>query len=516
MAFILFMIPSCGKDSSAPVVPAAPILSTIANSGAAGTPSTGVVTHNLGDQISYSHYSNLPTSPSIITMLDGIVVSSNGNINMDSDHFLWSFGNPTSGIPFTNMMAVPSDFTAIPYPKFYQTPTSFNLSVVDPYCTTNPKTIAYPASYLGAFPFPDVIGAPLPVNIKRGANVKDYWQYGITNPATNAGCTGDLHTAFISTLARLKKMGVDQVGVFRDTQVADFTALTWQILPSASWSISDTEMAWIVGEANKVGVQIYEYRQVVETDVNNVVWSANPTLAEVTKFLDAYITYIVGRAVVAEQNGVAAFQLDYGYLYWPTWSPAMEMLFISKMVTAAQQVRAVYSGKIMYGQTNKLFNNVDECALILKEIDVYIGDLTAANHIASNENSNPTVSMMKQKYLTAMSWYSNMMGTNKKPILWKMQAQSHRYYLRDGWIEDGFCVSGCMQNNVQIDFSVQAIAYEAMLEAINQQNFLTVDSVVADTSWYVDILLPKDSFPNLSQSFRNKPAESILYKWYAK
>jgi len=115
-----------------------------------------------------------------------------------------------------------------------------------------------------------------------------------------------------------------------------------------------------------------------------------------------------------------------------------------------------------------------------------------------------------------MSWYSNMMGTNKKPILWKMQAQSHRYYLRDGWIEDGFCVSGCMQNNVQIDFSVQAIAYEAMLEAINQQNFLTVDSVVADTSWYVDILLPKDSFPNLSQSFRNKPAESILYKWYAK
>src|SRR3989454_4590440 len=44
-----------------------------------------------------------------------------------------------------------------------------------------------------------------------------------------------------------------------------------------------------------------------------------------------------------------------------------------------------------------------------------------------------------------------------------------RDYLLNGWVEDGFCVSGCAQNAVRTDFSVQAIAYEAMLEAVSTQ-----------------------------------------------
>src|SRR5207245_11115524 len=97
-----------------------------------------------------------------------------------------------------------------------------------------------------------------------------------------------------------------------------------------------------------------------------------------------------------------------------------------------------------------------------------------------------------------------------RPVVWQLFAQSHRDYLLNAWVEDGFCVSGCAQNAVRTDFSVQAIAYEAMLEAVSTQTAFTTVGVTATASWYVDVILPAQSFPNISQSWRNKPAESIL------
>src|SRR2546426_12077223 len=91
-----------------------------------------------------------------------------------------------------------------------------------------------------------------------------------------------------------------------------------------------------------------------------------------------------------------------------------------------------------------------------------------------------------------------------------------RVFLLTGWVEDGFCVSGCAQNAVRTDFSVQAIAYEAMLEAVSTQTAFTTAGVTAGSYWYVDVMLPAQSFPNISQSWRNKPAESILYRWFAR
>jgi len=88
--------------------------------------------------------------------------------------------------------------------------------------------------------------------------------------------------------------------------------------------------------------------------------------------------------------------------------------------------------------------------------------------------------------------------------------------LLPGWGEDGFWVSNCAQNAIRTDFSVQAIAYEAMLEAVSAQTEFTTAGVTAAASWYVDVMLPAQSFPNISQSWRNKPAESILYRWFAR
>ena len=319
-----------------------------------------------------------------------------------------------------------------------------------------------------------------------------------------------MHAAFLSTLQRFKKLGIDHVIVYRDAGIIDTNANPLQFINSVPWSISDSEMAWIVAQARTFGLEIHEHRQINNVDMNNVPLPTAPTQAWASNYLDAYTTYIVDRARVAQQNGVEAFLLDWG-VYWFDWTPYKD-LFISKMTNAAQQVRSVYSGKILYGKTAPWISGN---AALLNSIDWFVGELWAGTiNMTAAENANLTVPLLKQKYLSLMKGLANALGPIRKPMAWGVFAQSHRNYLLSGWVEDGFCVNGCSQQSIQIDFSIQAMAYEAMLEAIAEQTLFTTASVDAYAYWYLDVMLPKDSFPNLSQSWRNKPAESILYQWF--
>ena len=103
-----------------------------------------------------------------------------------------------------------------------------------------------------------------------------------------------------------------------------------------------------------------------------------------------------------------------------------------------------------------------------------------------------------------------------KPIIWEISIQSRDKYFTEGWIEDGFCVTNCIQNNYVTDFSIQAMGVEAALQAIVSQNKFTTGSVDFHSSyWHTDTVTPgAEGFPNLSQSIRNKPAESIIKYWF--
>jgi len=235
-----------------------------------------------------------------------------------------------------------------------------------------------------------------------------------------------------------------------------------------------------------------------------------PTRDWASAYLDAYTRFIVGRAAVAQSDGIQAFQLDWG-AYWFDWTPYRD-LFIAKMTAAAQQVRAVFSGKILYGAEAPWISNDPD---LMNSIDWFIGDIFGIQFTAA-DNENITVPQLREKYLAFITGLGNVLGPTKRPVVWHIYAQSHRDFLLNGWVEDGFCVSGCAQNAVRTDFSVQAIAYEAMLEAVSTQTAFTTVGVTAGSYWYVDVMLPAQSFPNISQSWRNKPAESILYRWFAR
>src|SRR3989442_3288218 len=501
--------PTCRSGESPPSVAQGLLLPPIVGDGAQGPPLTSTVPYDQGAVVPYC-YAPSAGNASALAVLDGSVVPASGSIAMTADHVLWAFGNPSSGTRFDGMLTVPSDFTKIPYPEFYQRAPSFSYTVPDPYCAIATAVVAYPASYLGAFPLPAIQGGPLPVAVSRGAAVKDYWHYGLTNPSTNAGCSGDMHAAFVNTLQRLRKLGAEHVDVYEAAYLVDVNAASLDFDLTRRIEISDAELAWIVGAARAAGLEVHEYMQIDGADVNHVPLPTPPTRDWASAYLDAYTRFIVGRAAVAQSDGIQAFQLDWG-AYWFDWTPYRD-LFIAKMTAAAQQVRAVFSGKILYGAEAPWISNDPG---LMNSIDWFIGDIFGIPFNAT-DNENITVPQLRDKYLAFITGLGNVLGPTKRPVVWHIFAQSHRDYLLNGWVEDGFCVSGCAQNAVRTDFSVQAIAYEAMLEAVSTQTAFTTVGVTATASWYVDVILPAQSFPNISQSWRNKPAESILYRWFAR
>ena len=500
---------SCGSSDTPPTVAQGLLLTTMLGDGAQGSPLTSTVAYAQGSVVPYCY---MPSAgyASAMAVLDGSVVPASGSIGMNADHVLWVFGNPSSGSPFSGMMTVPSDFTKIPYPEFYQRAPSFSYTVPDPHCVIATPVVAYPTSYLGAFPLPAIQGAPLPAAVSRGAAVKDSWKYGLTNPSNNAGCSGDMHAAFLNTLQRLRKLGVDQVDIYQNASLVDVNAASLDFDLTRRLEISDPELAWIVGAATAAGLAVHEYMQIDGDDLNGVPLPTPPTPEWASAYLDAYTRFIVGRAAVAQSDGIQAFQLDWG-AYWFDWTPLRD-LFITKMTAAARQVRGVYSGKILYGAVDPWISNDPD---LMNSIDWFIGNIFGINFSAA-DNENITVPQLKQKYLDLITALGNALGPTKRPVVWQIYAQSHRDFLLNGWVEDGFCVSSCAQNAVRTDFSVQAIAYEAMLEAVSAQTAFTTVGVTARASWYVDVMLPAQSFPNISQSWRNKPAESILYRWFAR
>lgn len=510
---------SCGSTNSPTnVVPACRVgesppngqgflLTTILGDGAEGGPQTSTVSYAQGAAVPYC-YTPSAGYASAMAVLDGSVVPASGSIAMNADHVLWAFGNPSSGTPFDGVMTVPSDFTKIPYPDFYQRTPSFSYTVPAPYCAIATGVVAYPASYLGAFPLPAIQGAPLPATVSRGAAVKDYWQYGLTNPSTNAGCSGSMHAAFLNTLQRLRKLGADHVDIYQSAYLVDVNAAQLDFDLTRRIEIPDVELAWIVAQTKAAGLQVHEYMLIAGEDVNHVLLPTPPTSTWASAYLDAYNRFIVNRAAVAQSDGIEAFQLDWG-VYFFDWTPYRD-LFIAKMTAAAQQVRGVYSGKILYGATAPWISND---VGLMNSIDWFIGDLFNNIQFSAADNANITVPQLRQKYLDLIAGLGNALGAAKRPVVWHLFVQSHRDYLLNGWVEDGFC---CAAKALQTDFSVQAITYEAMLEAISAQTAFTTVGVSAVASWYVDVMLPAQSFPNISQSWRNKPAESILYRWFAR
>ena len=410
-------------------------------------------------------------------------------------------------VTFPDMLVLPTDVRLINYPADYQNAKPATVTVADPYCAIATDTVAFPADYLGAFPLPEIKGAPFPPNIRRGVSVKDYWDFGRTDPSDNVGCGGDIQTAFAATVDRLARLGVDHVNMTQWMFLVDGARPE---LGFVGEQMTEDDLKWIAATAASRGLKVHLKMQIAGYRTGSRPPDPIP-LDWATRFLDAYSDYSVAQVKTAAAAGLEAYQLDFiGLTPYLNWSQQRE-LWLAKMKALADRLRSVFPGKIFYGQSNPYLIDAD----LMSRIDwIELDPAIYAYTFPPLDNDNLTVADVKARLLSIWGGIAQQIGTARKPVRWLVFTQSHRNYLKSGWIEDGHCVDNCMQQSIRTDFSVQAVAYEAYFEAIREQTFFETASVDAHGYWYVDVILPKDSFPNISQSPRNKPAEAILAAWF--
>jgi hypothetical protein len=424
---------------------------------------------------------------------------------------------PTTAIPTTpapapvpallaNQVTVSSDITKNSYSTSYsataQTP------VIDDKCLLTADSISYPEAYRGAFALPQVKGSFANANIGLGIGIKDNWGDGyMPNPNINRNCATDNRTAFVAALKRLKALGssyvyVAQYGCLRDG--TNPTTFLGQI------SISDADLVWMGQQAQAHGLKARLVMQVCDTDQKGRLLD-NSTLDSqwFSTFFDTYNAFMLDQARLAQTAGFDAIQLDWGH-----WNLAKGWTSASSIRSARLQqlsaaMRQVFNGRQFLMST---WGWHAEAAGLVATVDMLVAHLDP--RITSVQSNSLSVNQLLPGFTNSIN--SRQFLGNAKPIIWLLQMQSHKDFFVNGWVEDAGCWSTPCATSLTTDFSVQAIGIEAALEAINQQTFFKTESVFVNHYWLSDTMTPHDSFPNTSQSIRNKPAESILYQWWKK
>lgn len=414
-----------------------------------------------------------------------------------------------------NALVISTDITQIEYPEFYRHPILSTVDVLNPYCALEKNEVAYPVEYLGEYEFPEIHGAPLPSDLSRMVGLKDVW---IAEPNNNrcdvATPYEKMRKALVSTLPRIRATGADGVSFTNYLSFVDFYQPELQ--SPAQAAVSPDDLRYVAHQVESAGLEMTLYLNLAPGDVQ-VSWEI-PGNEWLANLINQWNPFVIEQAKIAEETGIDVIMLNH-FDYQPGIS-GYEEIFETEMLDLLEKTRAVYSGQI-YLMIDPIWGtDLQKLQKLLNQVDGYIYT-PPANALGDRKDKSVTVSNLKTAYSENLKALAHDFGRFNKPFILRILIQSERDFLEKGWNEDMFCIAKagtpCYQASLKADFSVQAIAYEAMLESvaeIQRAGQLKIGGVDAYGYWYTDVILPRNSQPQISQSVRNKPAESILYQWF--
>jgi len=417
------------------------------------------------------------------------------------------------------VVVLPTDLAKVTYPDSYTTPSRATSPAAD-VCALDVETVSYPRSYLGSYPLPPIVGAPLARGIKRGMSIKDMWQHD--NATFVTGCSGEIRPQFLKTLARLKALGVDFVMLAPWTNMK-IVAGAWTVMNPAenhSSTLDDTDLEWATQQAHAQGFTVHWQNQVGGVVEDNTMTMPAPTPANVDRFFDAFEPYMLERARLFNRIGIDVMTASCQACFTFLGAPELAAVYTTRMAAMLPKLRAVYTGKIQMHD----HASIATTPAIRDNIDYIMTGLWA--NVAPEELAGLTKDILKQKLLDSLTGIHNVRGPFVKPAIWQLGSASRANAFEGGALEETFCTSGyegsgysddaCVQRTMKTDFSLQAMWHEAYLEVLSEQTFFVIDAVQDGDWWPVDSVTPSTTFPNLAYSPRDKPSESILRAWYAR
>jgi len=220
-----------------------------------------------------------------------------------------------------------------------------------------------------------------------------------------------------------------------------------------------------------------------------------------------------GRAQIMQGTAWESIGADWGD-WTPNWTGLTDIR-TTRLLQLIQDLRAVYTGRLFL---HNCWGTWPGLALVVDKVDYWQLMITNGWDLTSAQQQHPDLATLRTSYTNQLRWFANLVG-NSVPIQVWVQIQSHSRFYELGWIEDAGCwkphTAVCFgEQNITTDFGLQAMGVEAALEAIAGQPRIRVESVVFGGYWLGDNLAPGDSFPNASQSIRNKPAEHLVFQWW--
>lgn len=428
---------------------------------------------------------------------------------------------------------------------------------------SNPHTDEFDPSFIGDFEIPNPQYV-MPDSMIRSIGLKDYgvsWIYSNyknhTNEAWLNNCSQEQYVRLMyrTTLRRIKELGAEQVTVYNFGYWENSQAEHW-VLDHSTKHITDSQMRYIVETANSLGLEVrYVWQFLPEDRNNNFLFPFNGSvfvdLPLLKKIMDAHERNILQQAEFLQGIGVGSMSIDWSAM-WLCFCgldgslahndpkiKEMKNYYMQRLSTIIDKAREVFSGDIYVGE-GILWND----RRVVEKVDYVL--ISFPNLLSEQDNKNPSVELVSERVQDYLKnryyeWYCldqspcwEYSSNQSIPVIINLFAQSTRNFLHTGWVEDGFCTPGyidatyydtCMQYDVDIDFSIQAIAIEGMLRGSFEQQFWTVMGTTTTAGyWLSDTLQPApnqndtrviEGFPNISQSIRGKPAENIIKYWYS-
>jgi hypothetical protein len=407
-----------------------------------------------------------------------------------------------------------------------------------PTCTLKAYDTNYPKEFLGT----NVIPTPtqkFDSNIVRSIGLKDYYPFGDNNY-----CSSKIEytrALYKKTLDKLQELNANVVEIYQYGPIDDFKSATWT-MNQANWQIPKSELVWFVQEAHSRNIKVTLVWQLWPTDSKNNYISSYTNTTDITnltnklmpegdmiRILRGWHNIIMEMAKLATENKIDNLYIQWSAFYFPVVTLYKESATL-EFLSIINDIRTIYNGKIFMGiplfYDKRIIDKVDAISIPINNPTIW----------SYNDSLNISVSLLKQRYMDTIvgqyipfSLYSGV-ETKSIPVIWDVGIQSRDNFLSEGWREDGFCVKPnnngpvsyndplCIQKNYKTDFSIQALAYEGLFQAIKEQPYFKTYGINLSTSyWHTDTLVPgEEGFPNLSQSIRGKPAENIVKHWFSK
>jgi hypothetical protein len=283
-----------------------------------------------------------------------------------------------------------------------------------------------------------------------------------------------------------------------------------------------------ISAAHERGIKVIIFNQIQGVLENNQPYVPEGNLENYQKWLDAFGLFMHSRAAYFERIGIDLWEMGCSVCMYHDegdGSPEAKELFSNAYSTMIDEVKLEYTGAtFMNAGVDWIADRPD----ILAEIDYVRAGIWANIEEMPNSMKSSLDAEIYRDYLLESSWVRWMaqLDQQDKPIILNFGTQSrNNIFNYSGYVEVTGCTASiddifdtspneCVQRSMEADFSLQSIITEGSFEAIKGLNMENLKMVIIGDYWETDSMYSKDLFPNLGTTFRNKPAEGIVQKWY--